>query len=1155
MENNPISKISNAFSTGGGGTNFEHQVQAMFLMLLLVEGFCPVINEKIKRICFQGKHLGIDTDDVVVYTNGEQAEGKLLCQIKHNIVASEKDKTFKTVICSAWNDFNKESFDKSHDKIVLATAQISKTSSSALSWLHEQAIFSKDENEFLDRINILYYSSKGKKIMFMTIKNIVSTIEDSLLTNFEIWNFFKVFTILLFDLDCKESINRTLSTCLIKCNSSLSEDLIWSKLVDYASICNQNAASIELKNFDEKILCYFSIKKKIFQIPPAPIENSDLFIPMITMIGSWKESNKYDCEIISYICGIEYSEFEKRARTILIQYSDYIQLEKGCWKVLHKEQLLDQCKEIIFDDYIIRLIDATKKVLSQNSKQVLCKDSYYISSGNEYDNSAELRSSLVDSCCWINKKIGDLSNCNHQKIKNNLSLLVNDLLSNTKWTTWANLRDCLERLAEISPNTYLEKIEWNILNNKEEVLYLFPKKEDRLFFSSNYITSLICSLEILAWSPDYLVKSICTLGLLESLPYEKTNWANTPINSMVSILLPWYPQTLGDLEKRKNALRCLKNDNLEVCWKVLIRLLPGYTSNTSGNPKPKYMNLNIPTEISVTTSEVYECYDFLMDFAVDLVENQRKKQIYLVTQIKYMHQSTLMKFLDHVENNIVEYDENESFFIWHKFREELIDSKLKEKLKSYNQLDRIQALIDQLEPKDIRLKYKELFLEHKSIFVENDKLTQWDILENKKINAIREIYDLYGIEEVEKFGHSINNISDVGNKLGKSLSKDELTKALSCYSLNKLSKIFMSQCIISFTCNNGAQELSSIPFEQIMAHDSVLKLLSTIPFSLELYKVVKKYISDDNEYFEIANMSFFLFGDELNEIEMITDKLISSKRYVAAVNLVGRSDFENYCNVHHICKLLNIAGTKNSIGNECFDNYAIEKIFDWLHKQKNIEIKKLSNLEFIYLPILIKGTDVLPKALYSRLSLDVEYFCSLIELFYKKKTEKKHSVKINDAVGERFSHILFNYNVVPGIDYNGKFHTDIFINWMNKVKEWSKDNERYEVTMQTVGSGLAYAELDEHQLPNRTIVEELNKADNNELRKGYYLGIINKRGVYTVDPEGKPELQLAKEYADRAEIAEKEGYFRYANIFVELSNEYKIEAEKIIAESNEDNEM
>ena len=153
----------------------------------------------------------------------------------------------------------------------------------------------------------------------------------------------------------------------------------------------------------------------------------------------------------------------------------------------------------------------------------------------------------------------------------------------------------------------------------------------------------------------------------------------------------------------------------------------------------------------------------------------------------------------------------------------------------------------------------------------------------------------------------------------------------------------MSQCIISFTCNNGAQELSSIPFEQIMAHDSVLKLLSTIPFSLELYKVVKKYISDDNEYFEIANIPFFLFGDELNEIEMITNKLISSKRYVAAVNLVGRSDFENYCNVHHTCKLLNTAGTKNSIGNECFDNYAIEKIFDWLHKQKNIEIKALQN--------------------------------------------------------------------------------------------------------------------------------------------------------------------------------------------------------------------
>lgn len=63
--------------------------------------------------------------------------------------------------------------------------------------------------------------------------------------------------------------------------------------------------------------------------------------------------------------------------------------------------------------------------------------------------------------------------------------------------------------------------------------------------------------------------------------------------------------------------------------------------------------------------------------------------------------------------------------------------------------------------------------------------------------------------------------------------------------------------------------------------------------------------------------------------------------------------------------------------------------------------------------------------------------------------------------------------------------------------------------MQTVGSGLSYAKLDNDKLPPKTIIEELNMAENEELRRGYYLGVVNQRGVHWVDPEGKPELELA----------------------------------------------
>ena len=144
MAKNSISKISNAFSTGGGGGNFEQQIQAMFLLSLLIDGFCPAMNEQTKKVHFQAKHLGYDVDDLVVITYRNELEGKMLCQIKHSITATEKNKIFQEVICAAWNDFNKEDFDRDCDRIALVTAQISNKAQQSLRFLHAEAIGSID---------------------------------------------------------------------------------------------------------------------------------------------------------------------------------------------------------------------------------------------------------------------------------------------------------------------------------------------------------------------------------------------------------------------------------------------------------------------------------------------------------------------------------------------------------------------------------------------------------------------------------------------------------------------------------------------------------------------------------------------------------------------------------------------------------------------------------------------------------------------------------------------------------------------------------------------------------------------------------------------------------------------------------------------------
>ena len=177
----------------------------------------------------------------------------------------------------------------------------------------------------------------------------------------------------------------------------------------------------------------------------------------------------------------------------------------------------------------------------------------------------------------------------------------------------------------------------------------------------------------------------------------------------------------------------------------------------------------------------------------------------------------------------------------------------------------------------------------------------------------------------------------------------------------------------------------------------------------------------------------------------------------------------------------------------------------------------------------------------------------MVELCYYKQSEEKHEVELNKGLSDRLFKILFNYSITPGVDWNGVFSKAEFKKWMDYVKAWSEGNDRYAVTMHKVGSGLSFAKLDEDKLPEITIIEELNKPENNELRRGYYLGVINQRGVHFVDPEGKPEMELSVDYMERANTAESKEYARYSEVLRNISVEYAREAKRNIESSKSDN--
>lgn len=131
----------------------------------------------------------------------------------------------------------------------------------------------------------------------------------------------------------------------------------------------------------------------------------------------------------------------------------------GNWKVCHKEELLNQCKNKLFDDSIGKLLEAVESILRQKSKCVASKMPYFIPVSGEYDNSLELRGNLVKSLCWVKKNLSELSQCNQEKIENNIYTLVTltdylECLENSfefgtdenTFEVWLKLRECMARI-------------------------------------------------------------------------------------------------------------------------------------------------------------------------------------------------------------------------------------------------------------------------------------------------------------------------------------------------------------------------------------------------------------------------------------------------------------------------------------------------------------------------------------------------------------------------------------------------------------------------------------------------------------------------------------------------------------------------------------
>lgn len=256
-----------------------------------------------------------------------------------------------------------------------------------------------------------------------------------------------------------------------------------------------------------------------------------------------------------------------------------------------------------------------------------------------------------------------------------------------------------------------------------------------------------------------------------------------------------------------------------------------------------------------------ECYVYLVELAVDTARNENEKLVELIDQLGYMYEPTLTDYLECLENSFEFGTDENTFEVWLKLRECMARIEPTEGKVIYKHLDRIQQLIEKMEPTDIRVKHREWYLGNRYLFDKGNYANRWKMLEDKKLSAVKEIFDEYGSEEVERFGSAVKNVHDVANKLGHFLKPKEMSSIIEKCFIGILSKEFTINCLISFVYTQGAEKLLETSLCQ-MEDEFMLEILSKIPFSLQLLDVINQVLDDDTAYWEKGAMPYSCYDAE-----------------------------------------------------------------------------------------------------------------------------------------------------------------------------------------------------------------------------------------------------------------------------------------------------
>jgi hypothetical protein len=1166
-------KLSNPFSTGGGGFHFESHIQASFVTLMLTGGHVPCLPcWPIAEIKLQGKIDGFDTDDLVVVVENVNTKErrKLLGQVKHSIAITQGSALFAEVMQAAWNDFkNPKVFTKDKDIIVLITGPLNATDAHNVQWLLNQARHTKNVDEFFRNVQQTNFSPpKSTEKLEVIQHHLKAANGGNDVSRDNLYDFLNHFHLLIYDLGAEFGVVLSLLHSHISQFHPQDPQWVWSRVVDIVQTWNQDAGTLTPGKLPEDLLDAFK-QKAVAEIPEEfkaaqekpktdwtqhPDAN---YLALAILIGSWQDKSQCDLEAITQLLGISYDEWLNKAREILHCPDSSLSLKNGIWKVVNRNELWSLLGSRILDQNLDTFRSLAVSLLKEPDPAFeLPAEERYAASihGKVQKCSQVLREGIAEGLAILGNHPEACNNCSQDKAETTCILVLRELLADADWVLWGSLNSLFPPLAEAAPGEFLDAV--------EKALRQLPCPFDRLFaeegsgvFGRNYLTGLLWALEGLAWDEQYLVRVCDALAELASHD-PGGQWANRPSNSLATILLPWLPQTLASVDKRKVAVRTILQEWPDIGWNLITQLLPGQHQTSSGSHKPSWRK-TIPDdwEKGVANQEYWQQASFYAELAVTAAGQDTARLSILIDHFDNLPNPAFDKLLETLAcNPISKLPEEQRLVIWEHL------TKFTNKHRRFSDanwslpdelITRIEEVAKQLAPTNPLNLYQHLFSDCDfDLYEKNDDWEeQRKKLETRRDTAVSEIFQQYGAEGVIHFTESVSSPGQVGHALGV-IADDAFERALLPLFLDSEDnkrKALVSGFIWRRYHLKGWEWCDNID-KSNWTPAQIGQFLACLPFIEDVWDRAFKWLQkEEREYWTRTGANAYQADGNL---AIAIEKLIEHGRPQAAINCLDRMRHAKQPIDSNQCIRALLTALSSSEPSYAMDGYHIVELIKFLQAEPSVNQDDLFRVEWAYVPLLDRHSDAAPQLLESRLANDPEFFCEVIRLIYRSKKEDQRSrepTEESKAIATNAWRLLHEWKTPPGTQKDGTFSEERFTEWLKRVKEICMESGHLEVALINIGEVLIHTPPDPDGLwIHHAVAAALNDREADDMRAGFRTGIYNSRGIHWVDPTGKPERELAQQFRSKAEEIENAGFQRFAVTLRGLADGYDREAERII---------